>query len=224
MADDPGIGARIARWRRRRGISQAALAGLVGRSESWLSQVERGTRGVDSLPVLRELAHVLRVDLDELSPPSIIRSRGYGEPVNARIERAILDPGPGEPTSFAQVAAVHADYQAARYTAVLTRLPELVDSLTATVDLRVLTAGWTVVSKILTKIGAVDLALLTADRAQECARRSGDRADLGMATYQVVCALLPGAQASLAEDLAVRTAQIRATRTTPFVASWEPCG
>ena len=41
---DTGIGARVARWRRRRGISQVALAGLVGRSESWLSQVERGVR------------------------------------------------------------------------------------------------------------------------------------------------------------------------------------
>ncbi len=38
------LGERIAayRRRRRRGLSQAALAGLVGRSESWLSQVERG--------------------------------------------------------------------------------------------------------------------------------------------------------------------------------------
>ncbi len=33
-------GARIARARRRRGLSQSVLAGLVGRSESWLSQVE----------------------------------------------------------------------------------------------------------------------------------------------------------------------------------------
>ena len=38
-------GQRIARARRRRGLSQAALAGLVGRSESWLSQVERGIGG-----------------------------------------------------------------------------------------------------------------------------------------------------------------------------------
>jgi transcriptional regulator with XRE-family HTH domain len=31
------IGKRIAPYRRRRGLSEAALAGLVGRSESWLS-------------------------------------------------------------------------------------------------------------------------------------------------------------------------------------------
>jgi len=43
------------------------LAGLVGRSESWLSQVERGKRGVDSHSVLTRLAEVLRVDIEELT-------------------------------------------------------------------------------------------------------------------------------------------------------------
>lgn len=36
------IGERIAAYRKRRGMSQDALAGLVGMSRSWLSQVERG--------------------------------------------------------------------------------------------------------------------------------------------------------------------------------------
>jgi transcriptional regulator with XRE-family HTH domain len=39
--DEDAAGARIARARRRRGLSQSVLAGLVGRSESWLPQVER---------------------------------------------------------------------------------------------------------------------------------------------------------------------------------------
>ncbi len=52
--------------RRRRGISQTALAGLVGRSESWLSQVERGARSVDRLSVLVDLAEILHVDVADL--------------------------------------------------------------------------------------------------------------------------------------------------------------
>jgi transcriptional regulator with XRE-family HTH domain len=48
-------------------LSQAVLAGLVGRSESWLSQVERGKRGVDSHSVLPRLAEALRVDIEELT-------------------------------------------------------------------------------------------------------------------------------------------------------------
>ncbi len=60
------LGERIAAYRRRRGLSQAALAGLVGRSESWLSQVERGVRAVDNLPVILDLARVLRVEPQRL--------------------------------------------------------------------------------------------------------------------------------------------------------------
>ena len=41
-----GFGARVALFRRRRGLSQRALAKAVGRSESWMSQVER-----DIIPV-----------------------------------------------------------------------------------------------------------------------------------------------------------------------------
>jgi transcriptional regulator with XRE-family HTH domain/uncharacterized protein YejL (UPF0352 family) len=203
---DTGIGARVARWRRRRGISQVALAGLVGRSESWLSQVERGVRDVDNLSVLRELARVLRIDLDELAPDSPSTSREHPESACTSVERAFLAPSSAEPVTESRVASAHALYQDARYADVLADLPALVEQLTASKDPRVLAVGWTVTAKILTKIGEAELALLAADRARDAARRSGDRADLGMATYQIVCALLPTARATVAEDLAVRTA------------------
>jgi transcriptional regulator with XRE-family HTH domain len=61
-----GIGDRIAAYRRRRGLSQITLAGLVGRSESWLSQVERGKRGVHSLTVISDLAVALGTTPDTL--------------------------------------------------------------------------------------------------------------------------------------------------------------
>ena len=61
-----GIGERVAAYRRRRGLSQVTLAGLVGRSESWLSQVERGRRDIDSLTVIRHLAVALDVPADAL--------------------------------------------------------------------------------------------------------------------------------------------------------------
>jgi transcriptional regulator with XRE-family HTH domain len=61
------VGERVAAYRRRRGLSQAALAGLVGRSESWLSQVERGIRSVDRLSLLLDMAKVLHVDVEALT-------------------------------------------------------------------------------------------------------------------------------------------------------------
>lgn len=67
--DQETTGQRIARARRRRGLSQAVLAGLVGRSESWLSQVERGKRNIDSHIVLTRLASVLRAGIEELTSP-----------------------------------------------------------------------------------------------------------------------------------------------------------
>lgn len=57
------LGFRVSSTRRRLGLSQVALAALIGRSESWVSQVERGKRGVDRLSVLRRLGAVLGVDL-----------------------------------------------------------------------------------------------------------------------------------------------------------------
>lgn len=208
---EPSIGKRIAAYRRRRGLSQAAVAGLVGRSESWLSQVERGLRDVDSYPVLRELARVLRVDLDALTglpmTPGQILSGGPDTRL-AAVERALLvgsiggaGPDRGDDL-WPAVTAAHADYQDARDDEVLDRLPELVTALDAQPSPDVVAAGYTVTAKTLTKIGAFDLALLAADRARAAASRSGDPADLGMALYQAVCALLPTPRGALAEELA----------------------
>jgi transcriptional regulator with XRE-family HTH domain len=67
------------------------VAGLVGRSESWLSQVERGTRQFDSHTVLLRLADVLHVEVEELTGPrdgSGDGQRIYGPA--AQIEQAML--------------------------------------------------------------------------------------------------------------------------------------
>src|ERR1700678_466890 len=90
--DENASGARIARARRRRGLSQAVVAGLVGRSESWLSQVERGKRAVDSYAVRTRMAGVLRAEVEELAGPAT-GDGGEGHRVYepaAAIERAML--------------------------------------------------------------------------------------------------------------------------------------
>jgi len=72
--DDPTpLGERIAYYRRRRGLSQVKLAGLLGRSESWLSQVERGVRSIDRISVLTQVAAVLNVPVTELSPDPLLQ-------------------------------------------------------------------------------------------------------------------------------------------------------
>jgi transcriptional regulator with XRE-family HTH domain len=93
-SDREAAGQRIARARRRRGLSQAVLAGLVGRSESWLSQVERGKRSVDSHSVLLRLAEVLRVDIEELTGSADRDETGRrAYPAASLIEQAMMGYG-----------------------------------------------------------------------------------------------------------------------------------
>jgi len=65
--NDLTLGQRIAHRRRRRGLSQVKLAELLDRSETCVSQVERGTRTIDRLSVLGEVARVLDVPANEVA-------------------------------------------------------------------------------------------------------------------------------------------------------------
>jgi transcriptional regulator with XRE-family HTH domain len=41
-SDSMRVGERIAFYRQRRDLTQAVLAGMVGKSEDWLSKIQRG--------------------------------------------------------------------------------------------------------------------------------------------------------------------------------------
>jgi transcriptional regulator with XRE-family HTH domain len=69
------LGERVTFYRRRLGLSQVELARIVHRSESWLSQVERGARSVDRLSVLTELENALGVSVTDLSPAAPAEER-----------------------------------------------------------------------------------------------------------------------------------------------------
>lgn len=62
------FGARVADLRKQRGLTQSELAAAIGRTASWLSQVERGIQPVNRLDVLRLLADGLGVPLQVLQP------------------------------------------------------------------------------------------------------------------------------------------------------------
>ncbi|MEU2438526.1 helix-turn-helix transcriptional regulator [Streptomyces rubradiris] len=62
------FGARVADLRKQRGLTQSELAAAIGRTSSWLSQVERGIQPVNRLDVLRLLADGLGVPLQVLQP------------------------------------------------------------------------------------------------------------------------------------------------------------
>ncbi|MYR76520.1 MULTISPECIES: helix-turn-helix domain-containing protein [unclassified Streptomyces] len=67
-ADPMAFGQRMQILRTRRGLSRPVTAGLLGRSPSWVKQVERGEIGMPKLPVVLRIAELLRVrDLADLT-------------------------------------------------------------------------------------------------------------------------------------------------------------
>jgi len=187
-------GQRIARARRRRGLSQAVLAGLVGRSESWLSQVERGKRGVDSHSVLTRLAEILRVDIEELTgsgDPDEAGRRAY--PAAPLIEQAMMGygtPGRGElePRADldhlrARVRSAYRSYQETRYDATGRVLPGLIRGAEAAARMtgppglatcQVRALVYDAAAALLGRVGEPFLAWAAADRARSAAEYSGD--------------------------------------------------
>ena len=57
-------------WREYRGLTQEALAEVVGVGKSYLSQIEAGKK-TGSARVLKVLAKALKVDMDDLIPPKV---------------------------------------------------------------------------------------------------------------------------------------------------------
>lgn len=62
------FGARVAQLRKQRGLKQEELAAAIGRTSSWVSQVERGKQPVQRLDVLQLLADGLGVSVQVLQP------------------------------------------------------------------------------------------------------------------------------------------------------------
>jgi transcriptional regulator with XRE-family HTH domain len=100
--ETPTLGELIAYHRRRRGLSQARFAELLDRSVSWVSQVERGVKPVDRLPVLREVARVLEVPPAELLPESMLPEAAEQENPATRALRLVLS---GHPSLAAELEA-----------------------------------------------------------------------------------------------------------------------
>jgi transcriptional regulator with XRE-family HTH domain len=235
---DESVGKRVAAYRRRRGLSQAALAGLVGRSESWLSQVERGVRSVDRMSVLLDLSRILHVDVQALTgAPWQLAPNGGSRAEGIDAIRSVLTQYtnviPSEPAAAAvsglrtAAAEMHSAYQGARYSSVTRDLPGLLEAadaalVSASFDDRESALSYVevyvVASKLLTKLGVGDLGAVTADRAAMTAGRTDSPVAQGMAIYQVVTALLRSDQVDQAEQLAMRMAQ----QLRPMVRSDDP--
>ena len=225
MAEPSGRGQRIARARRRRGLSQATLAGLVGRSESWLSQVERGLREVDGHTVLNALAEILRVDVAELTGDEPAASRSARYTAARDIERAMMaydglesviagteaDRPPDIQRLALAVGRVNHTYQAAHYEEAGRMLPALirgVETAARTCPSRDALAVSTVRSQVyqatamvLNRVGETELAWTAADRAMTAAEHAEAGLMAALSAYRLAHVFTRRKRTTQARDL-----------------------
>ncbi|MEM9654343.1 MAG: helix-turn-helix transcriptional regulator [Actinomycetota bacterium] len=193
MEENRHIGERIAVYRNKRGLSQAVLAGMVGRSVSWLSQLERGERSVDKLSVLLPMAKALRVDLAELVGEPVDFTRMAGPSLNAidRIRAAMSYYLPDDDDHPLDLDVLHSIaveimtlYQAAQYDKAASLLPRTIreaDQAVArsededqrrAIAIQALTNQ--VASALFNRTGQTDLGWVAADRSINAGRQLDD--------------------------------------------------
>jgi transcriptional regulator with XRE-family HTH domain len=195
VADARETGERIAYHRKRLGLSQVEFASLIDRSESWVSQVERGVRAVDRLSVLQKVADALSVPVADLRGGTV----GEGEEPSAKPEafetlRLALT---GHPAIDAVLGAngrtltrEHLDrlrkhetqvwplVHASRYGELAPIVADLIPELEHAVRARsgpaeeareLLTDTYQAVAAMMAKLGETDAAWIAADRAAAAA-------------------------------------------------------
>lgn len=228
--DGSARGQRIAQARRRRGLSQAALAGLAGRSESWLSQVERGVRQVDSHRVLMSLAEILRVDVAELTgddpaaPPAsrytAAREIELAMMAYDALESVIGAEAPGSASDLAGlrlgVDRVNRAYQAARYDEAGRMLPALIRRIEtaartcprqdATSAEAIRAQAYQAAAMVLNRVGETGLAWTAADRAMAAAEHAGSGLLAAVSAFRLAHVFTRRKRSAQARDLVTSAA------------------
>jgi predicted transcriptional regulator/transcriptional regulator with XRE-family HTH domain len=89
------VGVRLRRFREERGLTQAALAGALGISPSYVNQLESSQRPMTAAVLLR-LASVFDADLQQFSAEDADR-------LVAQLRDALTDPSVGDPISMTEI-------------------------------------------------------------------------------------------------------------------------
>lgn len=216
MTKHLAVGDRVAFYRRRRGQSQEVLAGLVGRTEDWLSRVENSKIELDRLSVIRRLADALDVSIGDLvaEPTLLDWTVDSGTRTVPALRSVLMDyrqvsplladtSGDGEPPSLdgmhRDIGTVFDAYQASRYGYVTGRAPlVLSDALRAAgaVDEAdrgrahgLLALAYQAAVAVLTKLGETDLAWIASERGLAAAQQADNPVVLGSLFRSVTHAL-----------------------------------
>lgn len=210
-------GQRVAWHRVRRGMSQEVLAGLVGRTEDWLSKIENGRAVLDRISVIRALADVLGISVFDIigkESDRIDRSRPRQYIEVKRVRSALTDYTQLSPLLAAMepeaappsldvlrrdLVAVMGAYQRSEYGRMLQSLPALLtQTQLATRQYppeqqrcadRLAALAAQSAAMILTKLGETDLAWIAAQHGLAAAEHSEDPLVIGSLLRSVIHAL-----------------------------------
>jgi transcriptional regulator with XRE-family HTH domain len=233
MTDEMTLGQRVALYRRRRGLSQEVLAGLVGKTAEWLRKVETNRAELDRLSVIRSIAGALDVSLGDLiGEPGLFEwSDESGRETIPALRAALhdyrhlapvltsIDSDDAPPLEDIErdIAEVWSAYQHSRYSFLARRLPLLIhDCLTATEAYdgndgqraQALTAyAHQVATLFLTKLGEADLAWIAAGRGLVAANTCNDHVVIGSLSRAAAHALVSIGEYGHARGLAGASAQ-----------------
>ncbi|WP_203834857.1 helix-turn-helix domain-containing protein [Winogradskya humida] len=248
MTDEMTTGQRVAFYRRRRGMSQEVLAGLVGKTGEWLRKVETNRADLDRLSVIRAIAKALDVSLGDLigEPDLFEWSPDSGRETIPALRAALHDyshltpailavpeEDPPSPTDLTNdIEEAWRDYQRSRYGTLARRLPFLLHDCHTAMRFYDGTAGkqaqasaayaHQVATLFLTKIGEADLAWIAASRGLAAANSSNDNIVIGSLSRAAAHALVSIGEYRQAVGLASATAeylQPRLSRPTPQLLS-----
>ena len=214
------LGERIAYYRKRRGTPQAVLAGLVGRTENWLSKVENNKIEIDKVSMIGMLAENLGLTWQQLLCAPIADQPASGPWPTAhdaleQLRTTLADyshlTGRGSVTEAtdldvlkAQIGDAWSAYQDSRYARATRLLPPVIvaarnavnshtDEAKATAQ-GLLAMAYQGAAMVLTKVGETDLAWLAADRGLSAANQSDNLLICGSLYRSVAHCLLATAQ------------------------------
>lgn len=212
-------GEKVAYYRRRRGMSQVVLAGLVGKTVSWVEKIEAGRASLQMLPNIAQLADVLDIAAVELLPDDIVQvdptTRGQSVPalrkqlLSYRFVNPRYLPTEAQPLQVSTleqaVAGAWAGYQSSRFGFVIAELHRLLPLALATLGDQRGRPGeqqavvqmaylYQLASSVLTKLGELDLAFICADRGEQLVQESDDQAARISVQRTIAHALFANAQ------------------------------
>lgn len=231
VAPDLPIGDRIRHYRGAR--RQDVVAGLVGISPDYLSQIERGLK-IPSLPILYSIAQELGVPTAALIAETVVPNSTSPDTTEPAIVRALMGFGPPRSTLAADPVLLRERVDGAwqkwqssktRFTDVGQVLADLIadvghaarahrgagDADARRDVMRVMADLYFLLRSYLRRTGRVDLSMMAADRAVRAAEEADDPLRMAAAQWNLGHTLLAAQDPDGAEQVALRAVeQLRA--------------